>query len=352
MSILGFVSRRPLLSLGALAGLWWLWPDSPQSPSLSPSSSPSAAAPGGVQAAVLADGFAAVDGGRRVVTFDDDAHRRRERAVTGAPAGARVVGLGGQIGLVWRDGRRIAVGLVEDDGGVEHVQHFGSRVASMCLGVATNEHRSGVAWFEAAGSVWFVGGSTSRRSVAGVAGAAGAALAASPLEVPGEGAAKADVCAIASAGEDVALLWTEGSRTSITMCGRRCASPRRVELPRKSTVLGLGCTPDGCVVATRGEGGAARATWIAPNGRARWTHPLPHARPDTPLALAGAGRRVAIAYATANEPVVVIATAPGELATVWQGESDGVPSVVPAGDRLLVARSVDGELTASLVRAP
>ncbi|HWO18277.1 MAG TPA: hypothetical protein VNO30_05860 [Kofleriaceae bacterium] len=332
MSILRFVSRRPLLCLGALAGLWWLWPDAAERPR-------PAAAPA-VQAAVLADGFAAIDGGRRVATWDDDAHRRHELAVTGAPAGARVIGLGGRVGLVWRDGRRIAVGLVEDGGGVEHVQRFGSRVAAMCLGVATNEHRAGVAWFEATGSVWFVGGPTSRRSAAAM------------LAVPGFDPAKADVCAIASAGEQVALLWTEGSRTSIALCGRQCGTPRRIELPKKTAVIGLGCAPGGCVVATRGEGGATQATWIGSNGLARWTQPLPHARPGTPLSITGAGRRIAIAYATANEPVVVTLAAPGELATVWQGASDGVPSVVAAGDRLLVARSVDGALTASLVRAP
>src|SRR6187402_2327840 len=114
MSLLGFVSRRPLLSLGALAGLWWMWPDAPDTPPAAP-----AGAPAGVQAAVLADGFAAIDGARRIVDLDEGAHRRRELEVTGAPAGAYVVGLGGHIGLVWRDGRRIAVGLVDDDGRVE-----------------------------------------------------------------------------------------------------------------------------------------------------------------------------------------------------------------------------------------
>ena len=336
MSILGFVSRRPLVALGAAAGLWWLWPASSPPP-----------APARAQAAVLADGFAATAGGGRIALFGDEAERRREIAVRAAPPGARVVGVAGRVGLVWRDGKQVAVGVVADDGHLEGVSRFGKRVASMCEGVATNERQFGAAWFEADGSIWFVHGPTSPQGATESAG-----------EAPGPTAellaepAKADSCAIASAHDKLALLFTEGSRTTLVLCGRRCEGARRVELPRKSAVLGLGCTRGGCAIATRGEGGATQATWVTPQGRAQWTKPLPHASPDTQVSLAGTGAQVAIAYATANEPVVVTVSPGGAIATVWQGAGDGVPSVVHAAGRLLVARSVDGELTASLVRAP
>jgi hypothetical protein len=340
MSILGFVSRRPLVTLGAAAALWWLWPGGASSPpSVPPSVPPSHAR---AQAAVLADGFAALDGRGRIIELDEDAERRRQIAVKGPPAGARVVGAAGHVGLVWRDGKRVAVAIVDDDGNLESTTRFGKRVATMCEGVATNDHKFGVAWFEADGSIWFVHGPTSPQGAAG--------LAAAQLEVQLE-PPKGDSCAIASADDKIALLFTEGSRTTLALCGRQCAA-RRVELPKKSAVLGFGCTRGGCVIATRGEGGAAQATWVTPQGKAQWTKPLPHARPGTEVALAGTGSQVAIAYATANEPVVVTASAGGALSTVWQGASDSLPSIVHSSGKLLVARTIDGEIAGGIVRAP
>jgi hypothetical protein len=335
MSILGFVSRRPLVTLGAAAGLWWLWPGSP-------SSSGSSGPPAPAQAAVLADGFAAIDGDGRITLLDEEARRRRRLVVTGAPAGARVVGVAGQVGLVWRDGKRVAVATVDDDGDLGGTTKFGKRVAAMCEGVATNDHRFGVAWFEADGSVWFVHGPTSPQ------GAAGAATAAEAPILP----AKADFCAIASAHDKIALLFTQGSRTTLALCGRQCAG-RRLELPKKSAVLGFGCTRGGCAIAMRGgAGGGVQVTWVTPQGKAQWTKPLPHASPDTQVALAGTGAQVAIAYATSNEPVVVTVSASGAIATVWQGASDGLPSIVHSAGKLLVARTAAGEVAGDLVTVP
>jgi hypothetical protein len=328
MSIFGLLLRRPLVTLAAFAGIWWIWPDGDPDPT----------GPAPAQAAVLADGFAAIDGAGRIVELDDDARRRRQIAVADVPAGARVIGVASQVGLAWRAGKQMAIAVVDEDGHLDRTSKFGKRVASVCEGVATNEHEFGVAWFEADGGIWFVRGPTSARS----------AEAAVPTAEP----AKADFCAIASAAEKLALLFTEGSRTTMVLCGRQCGGARRLELPKKSAVLGLGCTRAGCVVATRGDGGAVNATWVTPQGKSVWTKPLPHARPGSRVTLAGTGAQVAIAYATANEPVVVAASAAGEIATVWQGESDDVPSIVHAGGRLLVARSVGGEVTGSLVRVP
>jgi hypothetical protein len=346
MSILGFVSRRPLVTLGAAAGLWWLWPSS---------SAPSA--PARPQAAVLADGFAALAGGDQIALFDEDARRRRELELDDAPAGARVVGVGGHVGLVFRDGKRVAVAVVGEDGRLEQTTRFGKRVASMCQGVATNEHRFGVAWLESDGSVWFVHGPTSPRGGAAPAASASEAIAEieefdATAEAPFAEPPKPETCMIASAHEKLALLYTEGSRTTLVLCGKSCAAPRRVELPKQAEVLGFGCTRGGCAIATRGERGATLVTWTTPQGRAQWTKPLPHASERTRVSLAGTGAQVAIAYETANEPVVVTASPAGAIATVWQGQSDAVPGLVHASGRLLVARLVDGALTGSVVRAP
>ena len=345
MSILGFVGRRPLVSLGAAAALWWLWPGGDPAPG-------AGRARVQPQAAALADGFAALADGGRLARFDHDAHRRRELVVREAPPGARVVGVGGGVGLVWRDGKQVAVALVDDDGRLgDRPQRFGKRVASMCGGVASNEHQFGVAWLESDGSVWFVHGPTAARGAAAEPGDGdGGGLVAEAAGLP-EGVA-GESCAIASAHDKIALLWTERGRTTLVMCGRRCGSPGRVALPKGSEVLGLGCSRGGCAIATRGEGGGAALTWVTPKGRAQWTKPLPHAEPGTAVALAGTTAQVAIAYATANEPVAVTASSAGEIATVWQGAADGVPGLAHAGGRLLVARIVDGELAGSVVRVP
>lgn len=344
MSLPGLASRHPLATLSAAAVLWWLWPSS------SSSSSP----PPHAQAAVLSDGFAAIDGANQIVELDDAARRVREITLADAPEGGRVVGAADRIALVWRAGKQMAVALVRPDGGLGPPQKFGKRVAAVCDGVASNEHRFGVAWLEADGSVWFVHGPTAEQG--------GPAADALPELLAEQGAdpadpdatpAKSGSCAIASADDKLALLVSEGKRTTLTLCGRSCSGTRRIDLPEKSTVLGFGCTRGACVVATRGAGGVAQATWIStPQGRTQWTKPLPHAAPSTRVALAGTASQVAIAYATANEPVVVTASKAGALATVWQGEADEVPSIVHARGGLLVARTAGGELAGSIVRAP
>jgi len=339
MSMARFVSRHPLVTLGAAAGLWWLWPAS---------SSPPPSPPPHAQAAVLAEGFAAIDGANRIVELDDAARRRREIAVTGAPSGGRVVGVADQIALVWRDGKRIALALVDPDGSLGRTQKFGKRVAGLCEGVASNEHQFGVAWLEADGSTWFVHGPTAARG-----GALAAEALVEQITEPAADPAKSGSCAIASADDKLALLISEGSRTTLTLCARQCGGARRIELPKKSTVLGFGCTRGACVVATRGAGGVVEATWVsAPQGRVEWTRPLPHASPDTRVSLAGTAAQVAIAYATSNEPVVVTASKAGAIETVWQGPADEVPGLVHARGRLLVARHAGGELAGSIVRVP
>src|SRR5262245_54841494 len=98
MAIFGFLLRRPLVTLAAFAGIWWIWPDGDPDPT---GSAPA-------QAAVLSDGFAAIDGAGRIVELDDDARRRRQIAVADVPAGARVIGVASQVGLAWRAGKQMA----------------------------------------------------------------------------------------------------------------------------------------------------------------------------------------------------------------------------------------------------
>src|SRR5262245_45274681 len=119
MSLPGFVSRHPLATLCAAAGLWWLWPSSS-------SSSP----PPHAQAAVLSDGFAAIDGANRIVELDEAARRVREIKLADAPEGGRVVGAADRIALVWRAGKQMAIALVTSNGELGRPQKFGKRVAA------------------------------------------------------------------------------------------------------------------------------------------------------------------------------------------------------------------------------
>ena len=99
--------------------------------------------------------------------------------------------------------------------------------------------------------------------------------------------------------------------------------------------------------------GSRRARRAATRARAGGTtKPLRDASPDTRVELVGTGTQVAIAYATAGEPVVVAASRSGELTPIWQGAADGVPSIQWADGRLVIARHVGGELIGTVARVP
>jgi hypothetical protein len=318
-----------------------------------PASAPPRARP---QAAVLGDGFAAIDGDNRVVELDREGVRRHALVVRGV-ASPRIVGIDGGLGAVWRDGRRVAAADVDRDGNVGAPARFGKSVQRMCLGTASNVHRFAVGWTEADGAVWIVFGPTSRTRGEPAALEAEPVTGATTGEATGAtldpgGQALPTFCAVASAERKIALVWASDGKVSMSLCDRKCATfPTKVALGRDREVLGVGCVADACVIATR-RGQAIEATWVSTRGKIAWTRPLRDAVPDTAIELVGTGTQVAIAYATPGEPVVVAAARTGELAPIWQGPADDVPSIQWADGRLVVVRHAGDALVSSTVRVP
>ena len=341
--------RHKLLALCVVAGLWWRWH----------ATSPQAASH--PQAAVLADGFAAIDSANRVVELDPGGARRRELTVRGV-ANPRLVGFGSGLGVVWRDGRRVAAADIDADGNPGKPVHFGRTVQMMCKGTASNAHRFGVGWTEPDGAVWIVFGSTSTSSSSsfwppglGAGDELGDGLEATVVDdgqASGGELARPTFCAVASADRKVGLLWGEGNKVSMTLCDKKCPSiPTSVGLAKGRELVGFGCIRDACVIAAR-NGRTVEATWVSLRGKPQWTKPLRDATPDSQVELVGTGTQVAIAYATAGEPVVVAASRGGELSPLWQGAADEVPSIQWADGRLVIARHTGGQLIGSVVPVP
>jgi len=354
------VCRHKLLALCVFAGLWWRWHAS------------SPPAPSHPQAAVLADGFAAIDSSNRVVEFDPGGARRRELTIRGV-ANPRLVGFGSGLGVVWRDGRQVAAADVDANGNPGKPARFGRNVQMMCKGTASNARRFAVGWTEPDGAVWIVFGPTSSSSSSpsspssssspsaswlpglGTGGELGGGLEATVVDdgqASGGELARPTFCAVASADRKIGLLWGEGNKISMALCDKTCPSiPTSVRLEKGRELLGFGCIRDACVIAAR-NGHTLEATWVNLRGKPQWTKPLRDATPDSQVELVGTGTQIAVAYATAGEPVVVAASPSGGLAPIWQGTADDVPSIQWADGRLVIARHVDGELVGSVVPVP
>lgn len=340
--------RHKLLTVCVIAGLWW-W-RRPASPPQAPSRP---------QAAVLADGFAAIDGSNRVVEFDAGGAHRRELTIRGVSK-PRVIGFASGLGIVWRDGKQVVAAGVDRDGNPSQPARFGKNVQMMCHGTASNAHRFAVGWTEPDGAVWIVFGPTrsSSKSVSSALGAdddLGDGLEAHSVYEDaafGGELARPTFCAVASADRKVALLWGDGKNVSMALCDKKCPSfPTPVSLPKGHELLGFGCLRDACVIAAR-NGRTVEATWVNARGKPQWTKPLRDASPDTEVELVGTGTQIAIAYTTGNEPVVVAASPRGELAPIWQAAADDVPSIQWADGQLMIARHVGGELIALVTRVP
>jgi hypothetical protein len=148
-----FVRRHPLVTVCAIAGAWWWWWPS----------SPAPAAPSRPQAAVIDDGFAAIDSTNHVIELDRDGERRHELTIRDV-SNPRLVGFASGLGAVWRDGKKVVAASVDSDGKLGKPTRFGKNVQMMCEGTASNEHQFGVGWTEPDGAVWIVFGPTSSGS--------------------------------------------------------------------------------------------------------------------------------------------------------------------------------------------
>jgi hypothetical protein len=296
------------------------------------------------QAAVLYDGFAVIEGGTKLVELDDTGDVRSETALSSMPADTRVIGMVKGPGVVYRDGKKVVIGYVDDDGKIEQPQRFGRSVHKMCEQTASNSRRFAVSWTEGDGEIWFVHGPTKRRFEA-------IPIVTRDMLPDDTELRQPSYCGVASAGNDIVLLYRDGSRTNLVTCSeKRCSNPQTIKLDAKREILGFGCTKEACAIVTR-DGNSVDASWAwLRGGKVEWTKPLPSPADDTRVTAVGVGAQVAIAYSIDPEPVVRVVGKDGAMKVVWQGRSDTVPGLAWSDTALLVAAHRDGGIATTIVR--
>jgi hypothetical protein len=328
------VERRPgvcavvlalVVALGAM-----LWPRHA-------ARAPITATEGGLQGAVLLDGFAFAQPapgseGYRIVDVDQRGHARRERTL---PATGELRVVGTQIGAAaaWQDGKRLRLARVEDD---RDMGTWGRSVRQLCNGVASNATRFAVGWLEGDDTVWFVHGPLA--AAAEGADEAGATRA-EPVSIGARAFTRNDWCAVASAEDKIALMWRDADRLSLTMCSQKACSnlPVSFKLERRIPVLGVGCLRAACLLATPDDAGTTRVTMVTTTGRSKWTQTLEGA--SGAVSIVGVGDRAfAVGYATPSGARVDRFDRDGKAAPVWRDPaSPRPPALAWASGRLLVA---------------
>lgn len=298
---------------------------------------PIAGAEGGLQGAVLLDGFAFAQpapggAGHRVVDVDPEGHARRERTLP-ATGELRVVGTRIGAAAAWQDGKRLRLARVEDD---RDMGTWGRSMRQMCAGVASNATRFAVGWLEADDTVWFVHGPL---AAAAEGADEGDGTLAEALSIGAGALTRNDWCGVASAEDKIALLWRDADRLSLTMCSQKACSnlPVSFKLERGIPVLGVGCLRAACILATPDDAGTTRITLVTTTGRSKWTHTLDGA--SGPVSIVGVGDRAfAVGYATPAGARVDRFDRDGTASPVWRDPaSDRPPALAWASGRLLVA---------------
>ena len=303
------------MALAVVGGIWWLRGDEEKRAHPHPR----------VQIGVLADGFTML-AKKHVIELDREGAKQHEMPLR-VDGDVRIVGTRAGTALGWQDGKKLKLATLDTDGKPDEVTTWGKKVVRLCDGAASNEVRFGVGWLESDGRVWFVHGPLAR-----IAGEV-----TTSFELP----VKADWCGIASAEQNVALLWREGSRLVLNFCGRKECSGlvTKVPIDTKDTLLGYGCVRDSCLFATRDKQGTTKLHRVTEKGRAI-VKTLEHAMPDSPVAVVGAGTRAfAIAYvATDGRATIQRFTVDGSFSNVWHFDAvKQAPSLAWADGNLLVA---------------
>ncbi len=306
--------KRTIAGLLLIVGIWWL----------RRGDEPRAAAT--LQTAVLADGFALL-ANKHVVEVDREGNKQHEMKLQ-LDDEVRFVGTRAGAAVGWKDGKKLALAVLDSDGKTDEVTHWGKSMKQMCDGAATNEYRFGIGWIENDGKVWFVHGPMDRM--------AGETIAATSVE----SMTKPTWCGLASAEENVALVWREGARTLMNFCNRKQCTSLVVKVPidPKDTLLGYGCVKDSCLFATRDKHGTTKLHRVTEKGRTI-VKALEHVRPDSGVNVVGAGTRAfAISYvSTDNNATLQRVGVDGALSNVWHLDTDHVPSITWAADKLFVA---------------
>jgi len=317
------------------------------------------AAVGGLRAAVLRDGFAVHRAGsnrHRLLELDRGGASRRAYTIE-RPGELRAVGTQGGLAVAWQDGHKVELRLAGDD---KQSSTWGNSVRQLCEGAASSDARFAVGWLEADDSVWIVHGpvgAAPRRSDdddtddAVPAGEDGATVAA--LAAPAS-AAHNEWCGVASAEQNVAMLWRSGDRLSILMCTKkRCgALPGTFKLPREVSLIGLGCVRDACLLATRAPSGAAHVSYVTSSGRRKWTQPLAASSPT--VSIIGYGdRALAVGYAGPDGAEVLRFDAAGASTPLWRDPaSHGAPALAWSSGRMLVAHYHGDQIANEVIAAP
>jgi hypothetical protein len=298
--------RKAWLLVGVIA-VWWWMRDAP-------------APQHRVQAAVVPGGFAMLVGDQ-VIELDANAKVQRKRTLRQG-GDVRLVGTRGGAAIGWRDGKHVKLAVLDADGAPKDVSTWGTNAIALCDGAATNEYRFGVGWLEGDGRVWFVHGPAQR-------------------EIASASAVKPSWCALASAEENIALLWRDGQRLMLNFCTRKECTNLVIKLPidAKETLLGYGCVRDACLFATRDKHGTTKLYRVDERGRVL-VKPLDVATRDTAVEVVGAGRRAfAISYVAKDGQVTIQrVTIDAGLGEVWHfNDTDRAPSLAWRAGKLLVA---------------
>ncbi len=304
-----------------IVAAWWWHRASP-----TPTDDPHRAS----QVAVTGDGFALLH------ELEGDWRRVRELSRDGEPVADHLIQHDGEVRLVgtragatlaWIDGRNVRLG--SPDG--REQGRWGKSVHRLCDGAATNASQFGVGWLESDRSVWMVHGPTS------------ASLASDELAIE-LATEPATWCGIASAEQNIALMWRDRDRLKINLCSKtRCSTTvTSTPLDRRTALLGFGCLRDTCAIATRDRDGNTRLAYVVGSGAQKWSTPI-----DTDAAtvsIAGIGDRAfAVGYRGARGSEVIRLDRKGERVVLWQGPKT-TPVVNWASGTLLIAYDDGGKL--------
>ncbi len=312
---------RKVMLLGLVIGSWWMW-----------RSDDEAVAPR-VQAGVLRDGFTVlVD--RQVHELDRDARPEHQMSLQLADE-VRFVGTSRGSTVGWKDGKKLKLAALDDDGNPDEPSTWGNKVTQLCEGAASNEHRFGIGWLEADNRVWIVHGPMRASE-----------LAIDALELDTD-AAKVTWCGVASAGPDLALLWRDGNKLKLNFCTPKACSAyvTKVPVPGEEQLLGFGCVRDACLFASRDRSQTVLRR-VFETGRSIKLA-LSAAADDTRVEIVGTGpRRFALGYLDRERRAVVeLRGIDGSVEQSWSFDEREVPALRWDGARLLVAFS-SGKFTA------
>jgi hypothetical protein len=332
---------RSLAGLSLLAIVVWWWSGDDPAPRHHGETAP--------QVAVLHDGFVVMRGDGhgtlRLSELGHDGTPRRELEVASPGDELRVVGTRSGAGVAWRDPakKQLRVGIVDRNGRLRDT-FTGDGAATLCDGLASNDHRFAVGWLNEKGGMWFVTGPTQ------------------PAIADVEVTAPVSWCAITGAGDGVGILLRERNALRINLCRKgKCPMLETVGRPiAERPILAFGCIATHCVVVTRGSAGRAEATMLTRRGGVTWTRPLPGDVDGDVVTAIGAGDdHFVIAYGVSDRDghraEVIAIDSKGDLSTIWRSpaaRSTVIPAIAWSRGQLAIARLSDGAVVTDVVPLP